>query len=160
MGTVPVYDDSYIKQMSQTEHIRSKSSMYIGPGTVEANTNLFFEGIKNSADENIDKNKIYNTKIVIFTNGKLYQALIVDHGRGIPCGKVKMIMTQPYTSGKYEKISYNGVSSGSYGLGLSIVAALTKNCVTISKRLDGFAGVNLYQGQLQNEYLAQKEIIH
>ena len=153
MATLPRYDESSIKQMTQTEHIRSKSSMYIGPGTVEANFNLALEGIKNAQDENLDKNKLYFTKILIFAEGTKYQFAIVDHGRGIPCGKVKMIMTESFTSGKYEKKSYNGVSSGSYGLGLSISSAISRSCATISKRLDGFAGVNLYQGNLIKEYL-------
>lgn len=144
--TTPKYDDSSIQQMTQLEHLRNKYQMYIGAGDLDADCQLFKEICDNSCDEAIDQNKIYEIKIVFFVGKNRYQVAIIDHGRGIPCGKLKTIYTEAYTSGKYNSKAYNGLSVGTFGIGSKASVSLSRNFLAISKRLDGFSGLSVSKG--------------
>lgn len=144
--TNPQYDDSSIQQMTQLEHLRSKYQMYVGAGDLDADCQLFKEICDNSCDEAIDPEKIYEIKIVFFVGKGRYQVAIIDHGRGVPCGKLKTIYTDAYTSGKYNSKAYNGLSVGTFGIGSKATVALSKHFLAISKRLDAFGGLLVNKG--------------
>ena len=147
MGQTPKYNESSIKQMTQLEHMRSKYSMYVGAADLDADCQLLKELVDNVADEALDPNKIYEAKSVFFVGKGRYQVAIVDHGRGIPCNKLKMIYTEAYTSGKYDTQAYGGVSTGTFGIGSKATVALSKRFVAITKRSDGFAGLTVENHQ-------------
>lgn len=146
MVSTPKYDDSSIKQMTQLEHMRSKYSMYIGAADLDADCQLLKELYDNAIDESVDPNKIYEVKVIFFVGGSRYQVAIVDHGRGIPCNKLKMIYTEAYTSGKYDAQAYGGLSTGTFGIGSKATVALSKKFISITKRMDGFAGLSVEKG--------------
>ncbi|MBR1987405.1 MAG: ATP-binding protein [Clostridia bacterium] len=145
MASTPKYDDSSIKQMTQLEHIRAKYSMYIGAADLDADCQLLKEICDNSFDE-VLSNTVSTIKIIFFAQGDRYQVAIVDHGRGIPCQKLKQIYTEAYTSGKYSSQAYNAISIGSYGIGSKCVSALSRRFTAFSKRMDGFAGLIVEKG--------------
>ena len=145
----PQYDDSSIQQMSQLEHLRSKYQMYIGAGDLDADCQLFKEICDNSCDEALDPEKTYEIKVVFFVGKGRYQVAIVDHGRGVPCGKLKTIYTEAYTSGKYSAKAYNGLSVGTFGIGSKATVSLSKHFVAVSKRLDGFGGLTVSKGVVE-----------
>lgn len=155
--TTPEYNDSSIQQMTQLEHLRNKYQMYIGAGDLDADCQLFKEICDNSCDEAIDQSKNYEIKIVFFVGKGRYQVAIIDHGRGVPCGKMKMIYTEAYTSGKYSSKAYNSISIGTFGIGSKCCVALSRNFVAISKRLDGFAGLSVSKG-IVKKYTVEKPI--
>ena len=146
MASTPKYDDSSIKQMTQLEHMRSKYSMYIGAADLDADCQLLKELYDNAIDESVDPNKTYDVKVVFFVGPNRYQVAIIDHGRGIPCNKLKMIYTEAYTSGKYDAQAYGGLSTGTFGIGSKATVALSKKFISITKRLDGFAGLTVEKG--------------
>ena len=147
---LPIYDDSSIKQMTQLEHLRAKSSMYIDADDVGADKQLFKEIIDNSADESILPDHLYNIKVVFFVGKGRYQVCIIDHGRGIPCNKLKVIYTEAFSSGKYSNEAYHGISTGIFGIGSKCCTALSRKFIAISKRLDGFAGLTVEQGVVKD----------
>lgn len=142
------YDDSSIRQMTAMEHIRNKSSMYVGAADLDADVQLFKEIFDNSADESIDPNKIYKIKVVFLTKGNRYQVVIQDEGRGIPCGKMVELYTEPYTSGKYSEAAYNGISTGTFGIGSKATVALSKRFLSISKRSEGLGKIVTSKGKV------------
>lgn len=146
MAQTPKYTESSIKQMTQLEHMRSKYSMYVGAADLDADCQLLKELIDNAADECLDPQKIYEAKVIFFVGKGRYQVAIVDHGRGIPCNKLKMIYTEAYTSGKYDTQAYGGVSTGTFGIGSKATVALSRRFTSITKRLDGFAGLTVDKG--------------
>ena len=146
MAQTPKYTESSIKQMTQLEHMRSKYSMYVGAADLDADCQLLKELVDNVGDEALDPQQVYEAKIVFFVGKGRYQVAIVDHGRGIPCNKLKMIYTEAYTSGKYDTQAYGGVSTGTFGIGSKATVALSRRFISISKRLDGFAGLTVDKG--------------
>lgn len=146
----PAYTEDNIKQLSALEHIRFRSSMYVGAADLDANRQIFKEFIDNSLDESILDDHMYHIKIVFFTNGIRYQAAIIDHGRGIPCNKLKILFTEANTSGKYDAAAYNGISIGTFGVGSKASCALSRQFTAISKRLDGFAGLTVESGIIKD----------
>lgn len=150
MQKLPVYNDGSIRQMTQLEHLRAKSSMYIDSEDVGADCQLFKEIIDNSADESILSDHVYNIKVVFFVGKGRYQVCIIDYGRGIPCNKLKIIYTEAFSSGKYSNKAYNGISTGTFGIGSKCCTALSRKFVAISKRSDGFAGLTVEQGVVKD----------
>lgn len=157
MASTPKYTDTSIKQMTQLEHMRSKYSMYVGAADLDADCQLLKELVDNIGDEAIDPQKIYEAKIVFFVGKNRYQVALVDHGRGIPCNKLKMIYTEAYTSGKYDTQAYGGVSTGTFGIGSKATVALSRKFTAITKRLDGFAGLVVDKG-ITKRYEVSKAI--
>lgn len=149
MSDLPQYDSSNIKQMSMLEHIRAKYSMYVGAGTLVANNTLFREVVDNSVDESLNPDVMYHIYIYVFTKGDRHQFIVVDHGRGIPCTKLKEICTEGFVSGKYSAEAYNGVSIGTYGVGLKCTVSLSRRFVAITKRNDGFAGITVEYSRIK-----------
>lgn len=150
MGTIPKYDSSSIKSLTDLEDFRLNSSQYVGSGGIDTDVQLFLEICLNATDEAIDRNKIYHIKVIFFTNGKKYQVAIQDHGRGIPIESLEAVYTKSHTSGKYDASAYYGLSSGCWGVGSKLTTALSNHFISISKRPDGFGGVKFAKGVTQD----------
>lgn len=124
------YDASSITRMSEVEHIRKHSSMYIGD-TADA-THLISEIIDNSLDEVVNGGATI-VGVYVDTKNSIYS--ILDNGRGIPADPSKpedldpavMICRSLHTSGKFEKSgdAAYGVAIGLHGIGLSACYALS-----------------------------------
>lgn len=142
------YDDSHIQSMTMMQHIRSKYSMYVGSADLDANVQLFKEILDNSVDESIDANRIYKIKVVFFHARNRYQVAILDEGRGVPCGKLVEVYTEPFTSGKYDAKAYHGLSTGTFGIGSKATVALSRRFLAITKRRDGAGKIVAHQGDL------------
>ena len=147
-SSVPVYDDSSIKKMGALEHIRAKKGMYIGDGGVHAWYQVIKEIVDNAADEALDKNKIYEINVKIFTDGNRCQICVIDHARGIPLNRLKTVYTDTNVSGKFEN-AYNGISTGTFGIGSTVTTALSRHFLAFSKRADGFAGLYVKDSLVQ-----------
>ena len=64
MGTIPKYDSSSIKSLTDLEDFRLNSSQYVGSGGIDTDVQLFLEICLNATDEAIDRNKIYHIKVI------------------------------------------------------------------------------------------------
>lgn len=146
----PKYTNESIRTLTTLEDFRMNSSQYVGSGGIDTDCQLLKEIIDNSVDESIDPNKTYHIKLVLFTNGTRYQVAIIDHGRGIPCDKLKSVYTDRATSGKYNADAYFGVTIGAWGVGSKLTTALSRKFTSISKRHDGFAGITIEKGVVKN----------
>ena len=124
--------------------------MYVGSADLDADVQLFKEILDNSVDESLDANKLYRVKVIFFNKGDRYQVAIMDEGRGVPCGKMAEIYTKPFTSGKYSVKAYNGLSTGTFGVGSKATVALSKKFLAISKRRDATGKIVAQQGKLQH----------
>ena len=157
------YGNDSIRTMSSLEHFRAKSSMYgFQVGTVNGLYLMLKEIVDNSTDEAMvmDRSKNYPVEITFFVSKdkSTYQCLIQDFGRGIPVDKLVDCLTKANTSGKYDLDSYGGASTGTNGVGSKVVAALSKKFVAFTKRMDGFAALDMIQGELKNNFKTKKRI--
>ena len=143
------YDDSSIQTMTAMQHIRNKSSMYVGAADLDADVQLFKEILDNSVDESINLLNTYRIKVLFLYKGNRYQVVIKDEGRGIPCGKMKDLYTQPFTSGKYNAKAYNGLSTGTFGIGSKATVALSRKFLSISKRKEGTGKIVTEKGNVK-----------
>ena len=146
---MPTYTDSDIKTLTALEDFRINSSQYVGSGGIDTDVQLLLEIILNATDEAIDPSRIYDIKIVFFSDGTHYQVAVQDHGRGIPLKKLEDVYTQRSTSGKFDAKAYNGISAGCWGVGSKLTNALSDHFISISKRPDGFAGIKFAKGVTQ-----------
>jgi len=135
------YDDTSIETMTALQHIRNKSSMYVGAADLDADVQLFKEILDNSVDESLNPSMIYNIKVLFLQKGNRYQVVIKDEGRGIPCGMMRELYTEPFTSGKYSVDAYQGMSTGTFGIGSKATVALSRKFMSISKRGDGLGKI-------------------
>lgn len=143
---MPTYNDDDIVTLTDLEDFRTNHSQYVGSGGIDTDVQLLLEIVLNASDEAIDPTKLYNIKLIFFTNGAKYQAVIQDHGRGIPLGRLEVVYTESHTSGKFNAKAYNGISAGCWGVGSKLTNALSDHFISISKRPDGFAGVRFARG--------------
>lgn len=157
------YNSSSIRTMDPILHYRLKASMYgFQVGTVNGLYLMLKEIVDNSTDEAMvmDRSKNYPVEITFFVSKdkSTYQCLIQDFGRGIPVDKLVDCLTKANTSGKYDLDSYGGASTGTNGVGSKVVAALSKKFVAFTKRMDGFAALDMIQGELKNHFKTKKRI--
>ena len=152
------YDESTIQTMDSLSYIRHRMGLFLDSKDVAADTQILKELIDNSCDESLDPKKTYEIKIVFFTkDNKTYQAVVVDHGRGVPLRKLKDVYTSTQTSGKFH-YDYGGATTGSYGLGSKVTVALSTHFLAYSKRSDGFAYLKVRDRQVvDNKVLASPD---
>lgn len=151
--SVVKYDDTSIETMTAMQHIRNKSSMYVGAADLDADVQLFKEILDNAVDESIDPLTTYNIKIIFLYKGNRYQVVVIDNGRGIPCGKMKQLYTVAYTSGKYSAKAYNGLSTGTFGIGSKATVALSRKFLSVSKRKEGTGKIVVEKGVVKEYYV-------
>lgn len=134
--TVPevVYDESKIRHLEDTEHIRTRPGMYIGRlGDGSHAEDGIYVLLKESLDNSIDEfNEGYGKRIEVNIHDNL-TAEVRDYGRGIPLGALVDAVSKLNTGGKYDTAVFTA-SVGMNGVGLKAVNALSAKFVARSVR--------------------------
>jgi DNA gyrase subunit B len=131
------YSAENIKVLEGLEGVRKRPAMYIGSTGREGLHHLVYEIADNSVDEAMAG---ICTKIIVSIN-KDGSVTTIDNGRGIPVdmhpvykkSAMEIIVTKLHAGGKFDKGSY-AVSGGLHGVGISVVAALSKKMIVEVKR--------------------------
>src|SRR3989344_6849088 len=137
------YGSGNIKVLEGLEGVRHRPAMYIGSTSKQGLHHLVYEVVDNSVDEAMGG---YCDTIEISLN-KDGSVTVWDNGRGIPVENhpiykkpaLEIAITRLHAGGKFDKGTY-AISGGLHGVGISVVAALSKNMKAVIKR-DG----NIYQ---------------
>jgi len=131
------YGSKNIKVLEGLEGVRHRPAMYIGSTGKQGLHHLVYEVVDNSVDEAMAG----FCSVIDVTLEKNGSVTVVDDGRGIPVDThpiykrpaVEVVVTKLHAGGKFDKGSY-AVSGGLHGVGISVVAALSKNMKVIVKR--------------------------
>ena len=131
------YGSEKIKVLEGLEGVRLRPAMYIGSTSKQGLHHLVYEVVDNSVDEAMGG---YADIIEVSLN-KDGSVTVVDNGRGIPVDThpvykrpaVEIVVTKLHAGGKFDKGSYV-VSGGLHGVGISVVAALSKKMEVIVKK--------------------------
>ncbi|MCI7051913.1 MAG: DNA topoisomerase IV subunit B [Bacteroidales bacterium] len=129
-----VYDESKIRHLEDTEHIRTRPGMYIGRlGDGSHAEDGIYVLLKESIDNSIDEfNEGFGKRIEVNIHDNL-TAEIRDYGRGIPLGALVDAVSKLNTGGKYDTAVFTA-SVGMNGVGLKAVNALSTRFVARSVR--------------------------
>src|SRR3989344_1260622 len=131
------YGSGNIKVLEGLEGVRHRPAMYIGSTSKQGLHHLVYEVVDNSVDEAMGG---YCDTIDISLN-KDGSVTVWDNGRGIPVDvhpiykkpALEIAITKLHAGGKFDKGSYV-VSGGLHGVGISVVAALSKHMKAIVRR--------------------------
>ncbi|MEE9375446.1 MAG: DNA topoisomerase IV subunit B [Rhizobiaceae bacterium] len=127
------YNASDIEVLEGLEPVRRRPGMYIGGTDLKAMHHLFAEVIDNSMDEAVAGHATW-IEVDLDTEGYL---TITDNGRGIPVdphpkfkdkSALEVIMTTLHAGGKFDGKAYE-TSGGLHGVGISVVNALSDDCI-------------------------------
>jgi len=137
------YKAENIKVLEGLEGVRLRPAMYIGSTSKSGLHHLVWEVVDNAVDEAMGG---YCDEIMVNLN-KDGSVTVDDNGRGIPTEvhpvykkpALEIVITKLHAGGKFDKSSYK-VSGGLHGVGISVVAALSKLMKVIVKR-----GGKIYQ---------------
>jgi len=136
-------DDNYtasdIKVLEGLEAVRKRPGMYIGSTDKYGLHHMVYEVSDNSVDEHM-AGVATTIEITINKNGSV---TVVDDGRGMPIDPhpiykkpaMEIIVTKLHAGGKFDNKAY-AVSGGLHGVGISVVAALSKD-MTVEVRKGG-----------------------
>jgi len=133
------YDVDQMRYMSDLEHVRERSGMYIGDTGPSGLHHLVYEVVDNSIDE-VMAGHATVVNVTVNVDGSLTAA---DDGRGIPVaidesiGKSALegVMTMLKYGGKFDKGAYK-TSGGLHGIGVKAVNFLSQWC-EVEVRRDG-----------------------
>jgi DNA gyrase subunit B len=131
------YSAEEIKILEGLEGVRKRPAMYIGSTGKEGLHHLVYEVVDNSVDEAMAG---YCTKVTVIIR-KDGAVSVEDNGRGIPVEMhpvykkpaLEIVITKLHAGGKFEHKAY-AVSGGLHGVGLSVVAALSKKLIAEIER--------------------------
>jgi DNA gyrase subunit B len=146
------YDKDSIKSLNPLAHIRLRPGMYIPNTDIEGLHHLFHECIDNAVDEFL-AGHADRISVILDTRGNVDEITVGDNGRGVPVGFRKdlnmdvltAIYTKTLTGGKFEGSSYTN-SSGTFGIGIKCVTALSKSMFVSSFRKDKWYQLKVYNG--------------
>jgi len=131
------YTSENIKVLEGLEGVRMRPAMYIGSTGKQGLHHLVYEVVDNSVDEAMGG---YCDTIIVTLN-KDGSVTVEDNGRGIPVGShpiykksaLEIVVTKLHAGGKFDKGAYT-VSGGLHGVGISVVAALSRLMKVIVKQ--------------------------
>ena len=128
------YDESKIRHLEDTEHIRTRPGMYIGRlGDGSHAEDGIYVLLKETIDNSIDEfNEGFGKRIEVDITDDL-TAEVRDYGRGIPLGKLVEAVSRLNTGGKYDTAVFTA-SVGMNGVGLKAVNALSARFEVTSVR--------------------------
>lgn len=154
-GAAPVYDGSSIVKLSDRDHVRERTGMYIGRTDEGGLHHLAWEGIDNAVDE-FNAGFCTRIDVTLHSDGSI---TIADNGRGIPTAinpqfnipAVTIAVSMLNAGGKFNTNVY-ATSGGTHGIGIKACNFLsTKFSVTVMQNgqifrqrfRDGFAEEDL-----------------
>ena len=131
------YGSGNIKVLEGLEGVRHRPAMYIGSTSKQGLHHLVYEIVDNSVDEAMGG----HCDIIEVSLNKDGSVTVIDNGRGIPVEPhpvykkpaLEIAVTRLHAGGKFDKGSY-AVSGGLHGVGISVVAALSKHMKVIVRR--------------------------
>jgi len=134
MSETVIYDESKIRHLEDTEHIRTRPGMYIGRlGDGSHAEDGIYVLLKETLDNSIDEfNEGFGKRIEVDIKDDL-TAEVRDYGRGIPLGKLVEAVSKLNTGGKYDTAVFTA-SVGMNGVGLKAVNALSSRFIARSFR--------------------------
>ena len=139
------YDESHIDTLEGLVGVRMNAPMYVDDTNIYGQYQIIKELVDNSVDEILVTPHHNNIDICILTKGDKYQIVVLDDGRGAPIKALVRIFTVLHTSGKYDDSSY-AASSGAWGVGAKVTAALSNFFCVVSKRGKDFGKLILNKG--------------
>lgn len=133
------YSARDIKVLEGLDAVRKRPGMYIGSTDSPGLHHLVWEVVDNSIDEHMIG---YGDRILVTLN-KDKSVTIQDFGRGMPVDlhpkykvpAMEIIVTKLHAGGKFDGKAY-AVSGGLHGVGISVVAALSKE-MSVEVRKEG-----------------------
>lgn len=133
------YNESSIVSLSGLEHIRHRSTGYIPDTGIQGIFHISKEIIDNSIDELAlaKDGGVLNVLLFIDKGKSNFKLVVTDNGRGIPHQKLIDVFSNTQTSGKFSDVSYNGISTGSFGIGASVTLALANwfRAITLNRNV-------------------------
>jgi DNA gyrase subunit B len=141
------YGVDQMRYMSDLEHVRERSGMYIGNRDVRGLHHLVTEVVDNSIDE-VMAGYAKLIKITVNSDGSI---TIADDGRGIPVdhdpaigrSSLEGVMTMLKYGGKFGNAAYK-TSGGLHGIGVKAVNFLSEWC-EVEVRRDGHVYLQEYE---------------
>ncbi len=141
------YGVEQMRYMSDLEHVRERTGMYIGNRDSRGLHHLVTEVVDNSIDE-VMAGKATNVHVTVNPDGSI---TVSDDGRGIPVavdesiGKSALegVMTMLKYGGKFDNNAYK-TSGGLHGIGVKAVNFLSEWC-EVEVRRDGHVWQQSYQ---------------
>lgn len=151
------YDESKIRHLEDTDHIRMRPGMYIGRlGDGSHAEDGIYVLLKETIDNSIDEfNEGFGKRIEVDITDDATCA-IRDYGRGIPLGSLIPAVSQLNTGGKYDTSVFTA-SVGLNGVGLKAVNALSERFVARSVREGKMHEATFERGVLVNDVYADSE---
>lgn len=146
------YDESKIRHLDDTEHIRTRPGMYIGRlGDGSHAEDGIYVLLKESIDNSIDEfNEGFGKRIEVSIDNER-SATIRDYGRGIPLGSLVDAVSKLNTGAKYDTSVFTA-SVGLNGVGLKAVNALSSKFVVRSYREGRMHEATFERGRLQEDH--------
>jgi DNA gyrase subunit B len=151
------YGVDQMRYMSDLEHVRERTGMYIGNRDVRGLHHLVTEVVDNSIDE-VMAGHAHNIDVAVNVDGSL---TVQDDGRGIPVdidesiGRTALegVMTMLKYGGKFGDSAYK-TSGGLHGIGVKAVNFLSEWCeVEVSR--DGYVHRQTYERGKPTEPVAR-----
>lgn len=131
------YSAENIKVLEGLEGVRMRPAMYIGSTGKPGLHHLVYEIVDNAVDEAMGG----HCDLITVSLNKDGSVTVTDNGRGIPVDMhpvykvpaLEVVVTKLHAGGKFDKGSYK-ISGGLHGVGISVVAALSKLMKVTVKR--------------------------